>query len=162
MSGEDGSQQSTAVSLLPRCEITEPEKENEQNGSASNQDANLHSQGNSILLGLKKRMRRFLGVPTEGSTLHKSMQNLTVASATFAEKKSSSTGSDLQNLASKTGPKGILTRDVPEDVQPIKQQYEQALIALTSLTDAEISAVRASWLILKAHIEKIGVIVFLG
>ncbi|CAH8648090.1 unnamed protein product [Dicrocoelium dendriticum] len=55
-----------------------------------------------------------------------------------------------------------ITKGVPSDISYMRKRYEDSLIRLTSLTDEEIASVRASWAFLKTHIEKIGVIIFLG
>ncbi|TPP63302.1 Globin X [Fasciola gigantica] len=155
-------QSPTMSTQTPDCTITEPDKESEEDNTILSPDPNLQVQGNKILISIRKRMRRFLGAPTESSVLHKSMQDLSLDSAGYEARKSSSTGNGMQNIASKSTRDSYITNDVPDDIQSIKREYEEALITLTSLSDGEIRAVRTSWMMLKTHIEKIGVIVFLG
>ncbi|VDP67930.1 unnamed protein product [Echinostoma caproni] len=94
------------------------------------------------------------------------MQDLSITSSVKDAGKFGTTTADHirgSRVAKKTGGYSrSANSEASADFPSIKKDYEDSLIALTSLTDEEIQSVRDSWLILKAHIEKIGVIVFLG
>ncbi|TGZ71927.1 hypothetical protein CRM22_002376 [Opisthorchis felineus] len=121
---------------------------------------NVSAQGSRILLCLKRHIRRFFGTNAGSSGLRKSQQDLTLANTTVVERKASPTEKNSGNQFDK---KDIsITCGVPEDVESFKTNYNAALLRLDSLTDAQVNGVQSSWMILKIHIEKIGVIVFLG
>ncbi|GAA47520.1 hypothetical protein CSKR_105917 [Clonorchis sinensis] len=121
---------------------------------------NVSAQGSRILLCLKRQIRRFFRNDAGSSGLQKNPQDLTLTNATAVERKASPTE---KNSGSQFDQKYTsITCGVQEDIESFKNKYNAALLRLDSLTDAQVNGVQSSWMLLKIHIEKIGVIVFLG
>ncbi|KAF8561168.1 hypothetical protein P879_07379 [Paragonimus westermani] len=130
--------------------------------STSSQTKLNQPQETGLFVTLKRRMKRLFGFTNDTSTLHKSLQNLTLTRDEYDKRKSCSTENNIKAFAMRHVKRDYITNDVPEDVSSLKKEYEFAMIQLTSMTDPQILEVRKSWDFLKVHIEKIGVIMFLG
>ncbi|CAH8862845.1 unnamed protein product [Trichobilharzia szidati] len=129
--------------------------------------------GFSMLSNFRRRLKQHL-TPGRSSSLHKSMHDLSLspkkttsspsASSSYLSKndtdsvKSASTTSP----SSSSGSKSNLTQDVPEDISGIQKEHEIALQNVSSLTEAQVQLLQSTWNLVKQHIEKIGVITFLG
>ncbi|CAL8093886.1 unnamed protein product [Calicophoron daubneyi] len=121
----------------------------------------VRPQGSRLMCKVKRGLRWFLDYPNESSALHKSMQDLPSSHIQCSRRKSCSTENNMTNISFRQSGKTLLTSDVPTDISEIKRYYQKTTNDLTSLSDRQEEYIKSSWKFLKAHIEKIGVVVFL-
>ncbi|CAH8532165.1 unnamed protein product [Schistosoma turkestanicum] len=123
--------------------------------------------GYSMLNNFKKRIKQFNLIPSKSIELHKSMHNLSIS----PKKSNSPSTSSNATMNANSTPNSVtsssvnilnLTQDVPDDIMFIENDHEKALYTVTSLTEEQLLLLQSSWSLVKQHIEKIGVITFLG
>ncbi|XP_018652613.1 putative globin X [Schistosoma mansoni] len=104
----------------------------------------LNDSNYSLINSFKKRIKQHLTL-SRNSSLYK---------ITFNSSSSSISSTNVNKLN--------LTQDVPDDITSIQNEHENALNTVTSFTNEQLLLLQTSWSIVKQHIEKIGVITFLG
>ncbi|CAH8574423.1 unnamed protein product [Heterobilharzia americana] len=120
----------------------------------------------SMLTSFRKRLKQHL-VPSRSASLHKSMHDLSLSpkknlSSSFRNDPGSRKPASTVIPSSSTGSISNLTQDVPEDISNIQNEHEAALQNVSSLTASQVQLIQSTWGLVKQHIEKIGVITFLG
>ncbi|KAH8858302.1 Globin X [Schistosoma japonicum] len=121
--------------------------------------------GYSMLSSFKKLIKQHFK-PSKSTSLHKSMTDLSISPKKLILPP---TGNQLTNPNSTSRSnssisvnKSNLTQDVPDDITFIQNEHDQALCNVLSINDEQLLLLQSSWSIVKQHIEKIGVITFLG
>ncbi|KAK4468287.1 hypothetical protein MN116_008439 [Schistosoma mekongi] len=133
-----------------------------------NQSSTSHESSYSMLSNFKKLIKQHLK-PSKSISLHKSMVDLSISPKKLIIQ---STSHQLTNVNStprsnssnsvNNNSKSNLTQDVPDDITFIQNEHDQALCNVLSINDEQLLLLQSSWSIVKQHIEKIGVITFLG
>ncbi|CAH8610206.1 unnamed protein product [Schistosoma rodhaini] len=135
----------------------------------------LNDSNYSLINSFKKRIKQHLTL-SRNSSLYKSMHDLSISPKKFNYPSSSSSStttttpnsnivtfnSSSSSISSTNVNKLNLTQDVPDDITSIQNEHENALNTVTSFTNEQLLLLQTSWSIVKQHIEKIGVITFLG